>query len=150
MILDQIQNAACYRGLHPHIQAGLDYLSAFTTDAFAAGRDDIRGDRVFALRQEYVSKRLEDGKWESHHRHVDIQFIYEGVEQMGYAPVSSLETTRPYDEKSDCVIYQGAGQFFRVGPGWFTIFFPEDAHMPGLAIAESATVRKIVVKARLD
>jgi YhcH/YjgK/YiaL family protein len=110
----------------------------------------FRGDAVYALRQEYLSKRREDGKWESHRRYADIQFIYEGVEQMGYAPISSLDATCAYDEKGDCLLYKGSGQYFVLEPGWFVIFFPEDGHMPGIAAAGSETVRKIVVKAAVS
>jgi len=149
MILDQIKNAALYRGLHPHIQAGLDYLSAFNCEGFAPGRDSIQTDSVFALRQEYLSRLLENSKWESHRRFADIQFIVDGEEQMGYAPVSSLTVTQPYDETGDAALYEGPGQFFTLRPGWFAIFFPEDAHMPGLATATPANVRKIVVKVKI-
>ena len=150
MILDQIKNALRYHGLHPNIRAGLEYLAAFKSDAFALGRDDVQGDTVFALKQEYPSKPRENGVWESHRRYTDIQFIVSGEEQMGYAPVSSLATSQPYDAEKDYSLYQGEGQFFSLQPGWFAIFFPEDAHMPGIAIAAPGQVRKIVIKADLS
>ena len=149
MILDQIKNAACYEGVSPHIREGLGYLAGFTGDGFEPGRDSLRGDAVFALKQAYISKPRESGVWESHRRYTDIQFIVMGEEQIGYAPVSSLEISRPYDAKDDCALYRGSGQFFSLFPGWFAIFFPADAHMPGLAVAEPAKVRKIVIKAEL-
>jgi len=150
MILDQIKNAPLYHGLHPHIRAGLEYLAAFKDDPFITGRDEIQGDSVFALKQEYLSKPRESGVWESHRRYTDIQFIFEGEEQIGYAPVPSLEMSRPYDTEKDYSLYQGSGQFFSLHPGWFAIFFPEDGHMPGMAPGTPATVRKIVIKAELS
>lgn len=150
MILDQIKNATLYEGLHPGIRRGLEHLATGISGAFAPGREALDDDRVYAMRQEYISKPRESGVWESHRRHADIQFIHEGEEQIGYAPVSSLETTRPYDERDDYALYQGPGQFFRLGPGWFAIFFPEDGHMPGVAATASAHVRKVVVKVRLS
>jgi len=149
MILDQIKNAALYRGLHPHIQAGLDYLSKFNGGGFTTGRDDVQGDSVFALKQEYLTKPPEDGMWESHRRYADIQFIVEGEEQMGYAPVDSLTVTKPYDESGDAALYKGDGQFLSLRSGWFAIFFPEDAHMPCRSLSTPSSVRKIVVKVKL-
>jgi len=34
--------------------------------------------------------------------------------------------------------------------GYFAIFYPEDAHMPGLAVEGPESVKKVVVKVRVD
>ena len=151
MIYDQIANADRYRGLHPRIAQGLDYLSGYRPEVFIPGRIDLAGDALFAVPQEYLSKPRETAKWESHRRYADIQFIWEGEELMGYAPTASLEVLTPYNPEKDAAFYKAPahGQFLKFAPGWFAIFFPEDGHQPGVALGESARIRKVVVKVEL-
>ena len=68
-----------------------------------------------------------------------------GVELMGHAPLASLRVG-VYDESRDFVAAEGDGDFFRMTAGSFVIFWPGDAHMPGLAAGAPAALRKIVVK----
>ena len=35
-------------------------------------------------------------------------------------------------------------------PGLFAVFFPQDAHMPGLAVDQPEPVKKMVIKIRWD
>ena len=152
MIYDQIGNAARYRALHPLIAKGLDYLAAFDPAAFVPGKVEIEGDALFAAAAEYQSKLRETAKWESHRRYADIQFIVEGEEQMAYAPIASLVPKGDYDEAKDLTLYVDTpetGQLFRFPAGTFAIYFPEDGHLPNLAIGAPSRMRKIVVKVKL-
>ncbi len=152
MIYDHIANAARYRALHPLIARGLDYLAALNPADFAPGKVEIEGEALYAAAAEYQSKLRETAKWESHRRYADIQFIVEGEEQIAHAPISSLIPKGDYDEAKDRTLYADApqqGQLLRYPAGWFAIFFPEDGHMPDLAIDAPARVRKVVVKVKL-
>ncbi len=42
--------------------------------------------------------------------------------------------------------FSGEGDFLALGPGDFMLLFPEDAHMPRIAVGAPAPVRKVVVK----
>ena len=44
----------------------------------------------------------------------------------------------------------GKGDFFRVGAGTFVILFPQDGHMPGMAISTPQPVKKFVVKVAIN
>jgi YhcH/YjgK/YiaL family protein len=69
---------------------------------------------------------------------------------MGYAPVDSLTPTGPYDPQKDAVMLQGQGDFFTASAGMFVVFFPEDAHMPSVAVNDQPSpIRKVVLKVRL-
>ena len=155
MIYDRIENAARYRALHPGLARGLDYLASLNPETFVPGRTEIDGDTLFATAAEYQSKPRAAAKWESHRRYADIQLIVAGEEQIAYAPIASLTPKDAYDEAKDRTLYhddatpQGPAQLFRYRPGHFAIFFPEDGHMPDLALGEPAPVRKIVVKVKL-
>jgi biofilm protein TabA len=149
MIIDQIETAGLYSSLHPRIATGLLFLANLKADTLTSGREEIDGDAIFALHQEYLGKPLTDGKWESHQRYADIHFIYEGEEQIGYAPVNSLRNTTPYDAGQDYALHEGDGQQIQLSKGWFVIFFPHEAHMPGIAIGQPSHIRKVVVKVKL-
>jgi YhcH/YjgK/YiaL family protein len=150
MIVDQIQNASLYERLGDRIAAG---LRALQTDALLCaepGRIELLGSDLIALPQSYVTKPHDQGKWEAHRKYIDIQYMVEGAEVMGCAPVGALRVTEPYNEEKDFLLLAGDGDFFKVSAGMFAIFFPHDAHMPQLAAGTPAPVRKIVLKVRVE
>lgn len=150
MIIDNIKNAAIYSDFNPGIGSALDYLSRTDITALTPGRQDINGDRLFVLIQRYETKPREQGVWEAHRRYIDVQFVAAGCEAMGYAPLTGLTVTQPYAPDKDCVLLAGSGDFFTAKAGVFVVFFPEDAHMPGLALGTSSPVVKAVVKVAID
>lgn len=84
---------------------------------------------------------------------MDIQIDLEGSEQIG---VSSLEdprltVTQAYDKRNDCQLLSGPLTVScPMGPGRFLILFPHDAHAPGLADGVPGTVKKAVIKVKLE
>jgi biofilm protein TabA len=151
MILDRLANAATYQALFPRLRQAFDFLRTADLAGLAQGRHDVaadglaRGD-VFALVQEYRTRPDSEGFWESHRKYIDVQYVVAGAERMGYANLATLAVRQPYDADKDLLILEGGGDFFTVRAGMFTIFAPEDAHMPCLAAGEPALVRKVVIK----
>jgi YhcH/YjgK/YiaL family protein len=148
MILDQLQNAAWYFGAHARLTTALRYLQNTDLSSHAPGRYEIDGSNIFMLVQEYETKPREKGFWEAHRQYLDIQYVASGVELMGYANLAYLRAGE-YDESKDFVPGFGEGTFFEMHAGTFTIFAPQDAHMPGIAAGEPQPVRKIVLKVRV-
>ncbi|MEW6751963.1 MAG: YhcH/YjgK/YiaL family protein [Candidatus Latescibacterota bacterium] len=145
MIVDRLENAALYYGLSPRLERALRYLQVMDPATVAPGRREIAGEQIFALVQEYDSKRPEQGIWEAHRRYLDVQYVIAGAERMGYAPVSSLRTVEENPEK-DFVKLEGEGSFVLLPAGSFAILMPQDAHMPGMAVDQPQRVKKVVVK----
>lgn len=150
MIIDQLCNAAFYFGLGERVAAALRFLQETDPFTLEPGRHEVQGADVYALIQHYESRPLEKGKWEAHRRYIDIQYLFEGEERMGYA---SIERAQPgdYDEVRDfqALHVPDGGEFFIVRAGAFAIFAPQDAHMPNIAVAEPRANRKIVMKVRV-
>ena len=144
MIIDRIENAGLYSGLGERIALALASLKT----PREPGRYELDGTNVFALVQQYQTKPMAEGKWEAHRKYTDVQFVVEGVERIGWAPVSKLTVTEPYDETKDIAFYKGNGDFVTVPAGYFVILYPEDAHMPGIAVDKPSPVKKVVVKVR--
>ncbi len=146
MIVDRIESAGLYSSLGERIALALKSVQT----PHEPGRYELDGEKVFALVQRYQTKPLAEGKWESHCKHIDVQFVVSGVERIGWAPISRLTLTELYDETKDVAFYKGNGDFVTVPEGSFVILFPEDAHMPGIAVDEPSPVTKVVVKVRVS
>lgn len=150
MIVDKLDNASLYFGLGERIETALRYLQENDCTKLAVGKIPLRGDQIFALVQDNTTKPREQGVWEAHRKYIDVQFVASGIEEMGYCNIKALTVKKPHDETNDYALFQGVGSFVTVPAGYFTIFFPEDAHVPGSAVNDKpAAVRKVVVKVAL-
>jgi YhcH/YjgK/YiaL family protein len=87
---------------------------------------------------------------EAHKDYLDIQIPLGDDEIMGWkAQVDCQEVTQEYDEGKDVEFYADqATAKFVVPKGHFAVFFPSDAHQPG--IAPGKEYRKLIVKARVN
>lgn len=148
MIIDLLSNAAFYFSISDRLAAALRFLQETDPFTLAPGRHDVQGTDVYALVQHYESRPLEKGKWEAHRRYIDIQYLFEGEERMGYAPLEQARLGE-YDDARDFQALQAEGDFITVRPDMFVIFAPQDAHMPNLAVAEPRPNKKIVMKVRV-
>jgi YhcH/YjgK/YiaL family protein len=148
MIIDRIENAHLYYSVHPRFKQAFEHILQPNADTIPVGRYEIEGTSLFALVQEYNTKSKEQSFWESHRRYIDLQYVAQGVEGMGYANINTLQQGE-YDTARDFLPLQGAGDVVTLRSGSFVLLFPEDGHMPGLAIPDPMPARKIVVKIAL-
>ncbi len=154
MILDRLDNAVFYRSLGPRIAAALDYLRGTDFSALADGRHELDGDRLLAMVQRYRTKPLVKARWEAHRRYLDIQYVVQGEERIGYAPiVEGLRVAEPYDADKDVLFFDVQGDLLQVPAGSFAIFGPQDIHAPGVVRVSPPVARdvlKVVMKCRVD
>jgi len=115
-------------------------------------RQEIDGDNVYAPVSEYLSKNEEDARYESHMLYIDIQHVINGKELIGVSPIANKkEILVPYDSTKDIeFLTVTQGKNYKANPDNFFIFFPEDAHRPGLKDGENSQVKKIVVKIKVN
>ncbi len=106
------------------------------------------GGGVFALEQAYYSKPRDEGRWESHHVHIDVQVIVAGDELMEVTDVNRLTIQEDRTPANDLLFYHSfnEGSVLRIKAREAAVFFPIDAHKPSLAVGSPALVRKTVVK----
>ncbi|MBP1990116.1 YhcH/YjgK/YiaL family protein [Paenibacillus eucommiae] len=149
MILDHIANAGLYTELGERLATALDFLKK---DAYSRepGRYDIDGNSVYALVQHNDNPANSLEYWEAHQRYIDVHYIFEGAERLGYAHLSQMAVTQPYDQEEDYLLLKGNGSFFELQEGSFAIFYPEDVHMPGLSAVEGKPFKKVVVKVLIE
>lgn len=145
MIIDQIFNSPLYYALHPGIKPAFEFLKQTDLSTLNVGRIEIDGQNLYAMLQQYTSKPREQAAWEAHRRYIDLQVVLQGTENIGYANISRLSQGE-YDTNKDFLPLFGEGDFLTLQKGNFALLFPQDAHMPGLAIGSPAPVKKIVLK----
>lgn len=145
MILDSLEHLGNYTKLHAGIATVVKFLANHDLKALPLGRCDIDGDNVFVSVNSYATK--EAPKVEFHKTYADIQVILEGHEQIGWMPRQDLQNVTLYDIEKDIAFGDGTTQKMEAIPGRFFVFFPEDAHQPGIGNGNS--VKKAVFKIRL-
>ncbi|REK08616.1 MAG: DUF386 domain-containing protein [Planctomycetota bacterium] len=145
MILDELQRADRYAALHPGFEAGFAFLKRPNLLDLATGRHEIDGERVFALLNRDPGRGREASRLEAHRRYIDIQFLIDGNEEIGWRPTSDCrEVSEPYDEARDVGFFAEAPLTWIVLPrGSFMVFYPEDAHAP---LASQGDNVKAVIK----
>ena len=145
MILDTLKNADRYAGLHPEFAEAFAFLKRPGLQELPAGRCEVLGKRVFAIVGKDDGKGRENARLEAHRKYIDIQYVISGDEWIGWRDLAACrDTGLGYDEQKEIEFYTAAPvKWFRVPPGSFAIFFPEDAHAP---LAGEGPVHKVVMK----
>lgn len=148
MIIQNLANFEKYTSLHRHFAKAFEFLQQPGTRSLEDGRYEIFGDELFALVMHIEGKAMPEAKVEAHRKHIDIQFIISGQEQMGWKPyASSAAVVAPYSVERDVELYEPQGlHWLLVQPEQFAVFFPHDIHAPG--VGEGA-IHKIVIKVKV-
>lgn len=145
MIVSNIKSNERYH-LSEDFVLAFNFLSTEDLTKLPVGKHEI-SDRVFAIKSSYETCSLGDTFWEAHEKYIDIQFIICGSEKIAYANKHTL-TEILFDNDKDLYLLKGpVNNLVYLEEGDFSVFFPEDAHMPGLTPVESPQiVEKIVIK----
>ncbi|HUW06674.1 MAG TPA: YhcH/YjgK/YiaL family protein [Williamwhitmania sp.] len=143
MIFDKKESLLKYRNLLPGLDLVNDYLVKGEFD-YDAGPINLQGDKLFVSPFSGVGKARHEAKLEVHRRYIDLQLLMEGNEEIGWCPLSLChQETTPYDEEKDIAFYRDSPRdFLKLTPGYFAVFFPDDAHAP--LIGED--IKKMVFK----
>lgn len=130
----------------------LAFLNRKDLATLADGTYPIVGQDVFAAVSSYVPVNKGEKQWEAHRNYADIQMVVTGAEKIGKTSVSKLKVTVPYNPETDNENLKGKGKFHIAKPGTFFIFFPGDAHKPGIKAHKGDTqkIKKIVIKMRVN
>ncbi len=148
MIIDKIENYKLYANLTKRLAKGFDYLKNTDLMAIAPGTYEIDNKEIFAIVQEYNTKEIKDCVLEGHTKYIDIQYMIEGVELMGFTTKKDQKTVKT-DVDKDYTFYEGETSYFRIEGGMFTVFFPDDLHRPSVQDGTSSKVKKVVIKVQI-
>ena len=148
MVIDKIENYRLYSTLTKRLAKGFEFIINTDLTAIESGKYEIDNDDIFAIVQEYDTKEEHDCVLEGHHKYIDIQYVIQGVEIMGFTPLTNQVAVEENLEK-DYTFYKGETSMLRVEEGMFTLFFPEDLHRPGVKAGQISKVKKVVVKVKI-
>jgi biofilm protein TabA len=122
------------------------FLNDKKLDTLKPGKYLIDGDNVYAMITEGPTKDFDKSAWESHRNYIDLHNVIRGKEKIGAAPVASATVILPYDAAKDIANYTAEGKFYDAVPGEFFLFFPTDAHRPGIKADGIDSDKKLVIK----
>ena len=149
MILDRLEQIERYRALHHRFFKAFAFLRQAGLASLPLGRQEIDGDRVFAMVCKDPARTRDEAKLEAHRKYIDIQVVLAGTDEMGWK--SRAQCEKPdgeYDAEKDVEFFTDRPDAWAsVGPGAFAIFFPDDAHAPLVGTGE---LHKIVVKVAVE
>ncbi|MEO6849988.1 MAG: YhcH/YjgK/YiaL family protein [Mucilaginibacter sp.] len=145
---DNIEFAEQYDKNKAYWDEAFKFLNDKKADSLAPGKYPIDGDNVYAIITEGPSKDFDKSAWESHRNYIDLQYVVKGKEKIGVVPIASATVIKPYDEAKDLANYSGEGKYYLASPDEFFLFFPGDAHRPGIKVEGYEVVKKLVIKIR--
>lgn len=150
MIKDRLANAKIYYNLSENLKKGFIWLESTDLNRLEDGQYNIDGENVYASIQTYQTKA--DANYESHRKYIDIQYIIDGKEKIGVTDLGNCTTCINYDENKDLEFYNMNcnEEYIELSKGQFAIFYPHDAHKPSISIDEQTTVKKVVVKVKIN
>jgi YhcH/YjgK/YiaL family protein len=135
----------CVTGRLPTIMNQISILAPGETS-----RISLEGDALYLLVQCYQPRMREQGRFEAHERHTDLQFLWSGRECIEICDVRSQPNLPRYDCHGNLYFPMGNQAHSRllVHAGKVAVLLPEDAHAACLAPEGDGNelVRKIVVK----
>jgi biofilm protein TabA len=138
-------NTDRYAVLHPLFPRAFEFIRNTDLLALAPGRYPILGEDLFVIVESIAGRSREEAKLECHRKYIDIQLVLEGVDEMGWKPLSDCrEPIADYSAQKDIQFFNDApASWIATPPNAFCIFFPEDAHAPLVAAGK---IRKAIFK----
>ena len=132
---------------HKGVAAALAWAASCDLTALEAGRHEIDGDSLFCNFNQYQTKPVDDCRFEAHKRYIDVHVMAAGQELIDSQDISLLEAD-PFDDEADFTLADGSTAVrVKLVPGSFAVYFPQDAHKPGVAVDDAPSlVSKAVIK----
>ncbi|MHA0855603.1 YhcH/YjgK/YiaL family protein [Paenibacillus sp. CMAA1364] len=134
---------------HPVLQQAIDFLVQTDFSTLEEGRYPISGDKMFALLMGITTKSKVEQNAEKHERFLDIHFLIQGEETIGWQwQDGNIEPSQTYNSEDDFVLFTELKNetMIKLTPGMFMVLFPGDIHRPGVTETIPSNVRKVVIK----
>lgn len=136
--------------LSRRIESAIKVIISLNPDDLECGRYDVN-ENFFYLVQEYTTRDPSEGRYEAHKQYVDIQYMAKGTECIMVTASAFMETDESYNSQTDVVFLKEPrkAKSIVLPPGKYEIFYPKDAHKPGLTVGQPQMVKKILGKVRI-
>lgn len=147
MIFDSLYNADSYF-TENWWQDTLAYIRS-ATRSLEDGVHPVRTDAIVARVHTGHTRPASEALLESHRAYVDVHVVLDGQETIAVWPADRLNIRIPYNDKEDVMFYDppaDEGARLTLSPGFFAVFFPQDAHMTQLMDRRPTAIKKLVMK----
>ena len=152
MIVNTFENVDLYAPCCGGLKQAVDFARQFDPAA-ADGKIEIDGRRMFAIASSYETASADELPFEAHKKYIDAHILLRGKERMDVSLDADLPVREPYCEDRDAALFDAPGSYSSLiaRTGQFAVFFPRDAHRPGVSTGDAPTgARKLVVKIRVQ
>lgn len=149
MIIDDLANAARYYSIHPSFREAFEYLINTDLTSLPTGETEISaGVKGIVMDKPGMTREESLSRFECHQQNIDIQLCISGTEEMGWRPKNTCSAPQAdFDPERDVQFFNDQpDMFFKLKPGQFAVFFPEDVHAPMISEGQ---IKKIVMKIRI-
>lgn len=154
MLIGNLKQIECQRyGMHPVLSKAIDFLQNTDFRQQENGKYVIDGDRLYVNVMELTSKFIEDTAAEKHRRYIDIHYLLEGEETIGWVfHREEMIPSQAFNEEQDYELYQVVAdeRYISLTPDMYVILYPNEIHRPGLCQGVPASIRKAVVKIDME
>lgn len=133
---------------NPYYKKAQEFIAAHNLSAIAPGTYMIEEGKLFYRVIEGNLRPVEAAPLEAHNEYADIQIPLSTAETYGTKPRKDCQDPKaPFDEKSDCILYNDTPTaFVTVQPGEQIIFEPDTAHAPMIG---EGPIKKALFKVRV-
>ena len=133
--------------LQNRIKQALEYLNKTDLNKLELGKNVIN-EWLYINVQEYMTKNISDCRYESHKKYVDIQMMINGIEAIETCDIDKLELETEYSDENDVMFWKKKNGQMRsvITNNSYVILYPQNAHMPCIAVNGSVKVKKLVAK----
>lgn len=151
MIVDELDQLNKYATLHPRFTSAFDFILNTNFTSMHVGKNEIDGKNIIAIitDEDGMSMMESCADFECHNTYIDIQVCFNGVETVGWKSRSTcVEPRGTYNDEKDVLFFEDAPDyFFKLHPGQFGIYFPDDVHAPMIG---EGRIRKLILKVKIN
>ncbi|KAF2516222.1 DUF386 domain-containing protein [Flavobacterium zhairuonense] len=149
MIVDSLNNASKYFGLHPNFKTAFDYVNQNDISKLEEGVLEItEGLKLIVIAGEGTTKEQSIKGFECHDKNIDIQIVLKGPETYAWKPREKcVSPNGDYSNEKDVRFFNDKpDMFFELQEKQFAILYPEDVHA---AMIGEESLKKLVFKVKI-
>ncbi len=146
MIVCPFKDLGRYAPIIPGLEEAMNAVAAMTE--WVPGTIQLSGGNRILV-QEGTTGAFDSKLSEAHRQYLDVQYIVEGEETVGWAPLEAMTLSGEFNVEKDIGRYDGPMDYMRIGQGYCYVVFPEDAHKPGVHLDEPHAFKKLVLKLKV-
>ncbi|PKE32411.1 YhcH/YjgK/YiaL family protein [Rahnella sp. AA] len=131
----------------------IDYIKNNDLASLATGKYPVIEDKLICIIQSYPTIELSESRPESHVQFIDLQYLIEGEEIIGFSTLSpSSRIVEDNAHANDMIYYDMSTQqdVLTLNAHDFCVFFPGDIHRTRGKVNQPVTIKKAVFKIHLS